>query len=921
MWGLAVGGNRLRASIWRLTACWCVCVLVFLSWAAWASEGDDESPEGQEQQRAPPPPPPPAPTSSDYEVVSAGSGSESESAFDSAEDDSPKDFGPAQAGDDVQGSPGSPASSSSDSSFEAFLSPLGGDSEEEHKPSSGSPENSDESSSESFEAVGVPSGAVDPLVPGGLSDVESFAASVIQNIGDGLLSSVAQDEQEGATGESVGGEEEASEKLELRGEQGETGTRDAPTPPRQQVEAAASPHLSSAAPPLPEGAVGASGQPPYTTEEEKKKEEGSEETHGRDGAEEAGLVKEFVALPLGAPGEEGQAEAPAPLPEAAAVHQKAEATDHRSAALSIPLGASDAEPAVPTGALEDVSDIYVGDPEGAATIPVGGPEGAALAIPLGDPEGAAAAPLVLLDDFGADEGGDEGGAAAGVGTFDKPSLSYLSYHMASMKFLHKSITLEGDEVGDPLVRHMIREHMKHRDSSLETSQREDFSMVLIQNTEVVGGFLGFYDPNTGQVTVHDLLIAADVIDRRRAARVVMQAIVTRAYELEASEVSVSCSTNDFASASLLARLGFVLKMRDSPRAGKGAQWNWSMILPPQRGYFPSARYLENETRSARLRILVSRSGLEDKEIMSHMSFREREKFAVQSAVIFGEATEAEQQRATRFVRERVRGTDDPLQRPFLLGSENTYAYISSLEHDLSVVGVLGAVCEGNDVVVQFWGVSSEVEDYTSSSNPLEALLLSRLMGDAVRDNKDRILIRGVPEDDIPTLRVLFDMHFQAEKGDEGLTFTRDVKEPLLTVGTILASYRLKHQEQALLSFILRYTLPEGLQEAGVDHLPAELFDALQVIEATVKGKSFIIKERTRALYGYVGLVALALALLLVARQIRKGRKRQEVLQRLRQRIIREATEGEGERAVTAPVEQVEQVEEVVGGDFPSLLQP
>ncbi|KAL8444482.1 hypothetical protein Emed_006253 [Eimeria media] len=88
-------------------------------------------------------------------------------------------------------------------------------------------------------------------------------------------------------------------------------------------------------------------------------------------------------------------------------------------------------------------------------------------------------------------------------------------------------------------------------------------------------------------------------------------------------------------------------------------------------------------------------------------------------------------------------------------------------------------------------------------------------------------------------------------------------------------------------------------------------------------KDYALKAHALNLYKYVGVVAVALALLLAARNLRKKSKREEALQRLRQRIILEAEQDdEGERAVNVePAEEVAHAEEVVANELTSRHQP
>ncbi|KAL8449193.1 hypothetical protein Emag_003713 [Eimeria magna] len=885
---VAGGSSGLRFTCGRLTAYWCCFTLVFLSWAASASEESEQQPPSSSPSPPPPsfpppppppppPPLPPLPSSSDKEVLE-NSSSGSESVFDSANEDIQKLDESVQGEDnDVQGSAeGSPSSSSSDSSFEAVPVPMGGEGSEDEKRSA-SPSGEDSSSSESFEAVPAPSGT-DDSAGSGLSDVEALAALLLQSIGDGtVFGPLVQGLQEAAASEAAGSEQVEQDKAETHPGEEKTGADEASaSPPPQQSESSAPLADLSPASTVFAGMAGLSGQPVPQEEEEEEEAEDAEEKGGR---EESSAVDASVVLPLGAPQEEdGFTQAPASSPEeeaAAKIPQTGEDVARSDAAkIAVPLGAPGVESASPLGAADSVG-----------ATPLGGAEGGAASLDASQKR----------IGTGGSEDKDEGRRGAWkVDEYIEALPSYLGYRVEDMKSLHSSLTYTGREYGSPLIKRMIHEHTKHVNLVVNVLKRSDFSKILLQNGEVVGGFRGSVDASMSQLLVHDILIIPEVIDKTKAARLMMQAIIEGAYEEGVQEVHVSCFDKDFTTSSVLAQLGFKLLVHEPERSGVPPKWGWMMFLPKQPGYFPNARFMENEEKD-----------------------REREKFSPQTVARFEELSDLERHRATRFIKERVRGMDDPLQQAFLLGSEGTYAYVSSLQHDLSVLGVLGGVVEGEDVVVRFWGASEEVEDYT------KALMLTRLMGDAIRDNRNHVVVKGVSEKDVSTLRVLFDLHFQVEIGEEGgLTFKWDCGQRLLNVDTILASYKLRFQEQALLACIFRHTVPAALQEAGIDFIPASFPDVLHATEIAVRGKDFAIQRHARNLYRYVGVVAVALALLLAARGLRKRSKRQEALQRLRQRIILEAAQNEeGERAVSAPVESAAPAEEVMANELTSRHQP
>ncbi|KAL8444483.1 hypothetical protein Emed_006254 [Eimeria media] len=841
------GGGRLRRSVWRLTACWCFLTLIFLSWAASASEEEDEQ---QQQQQ---PPLPISSSSEDIEQAGVP-GSESESALESADDIIPRQEEDASGlvgdTDDTQGTAESIplSSSSSGSSFEAVSAP-GGDQESgeeegekgEDKRRSSSPSESDtSSSSDSFEAVPAPSGGEDSAASG-LSDFESAAAALLQSIGDSFLFPPPppsdEEQRESAGDETASSQQEEEEKAEADKTEAR---RDAPTPPPPQELETPSQRELSPAPVVREEAAEGSSQPPLGEKEEE--EEKADDAQVRGGLEEARSVGPAVVLPLGAPLGQGVVEAPVLPPEEEAVDEIPQPREDagqidaapavppaaREVAQAIPLGAADdVAPVPPVGAVDEpliipevaplplrggddeaattpqaaegaapipLGPIPLGQAEGAAPIPLGpagegapiplgpaqlvgvvplGPEDEEEPIALGGAEGVASAPLAPKEESELDESDDEGegGAHAGlIGEDLEPQALSLRYQMATMKLLRRSITYKETGTGSSLVERMLQEHAKHLGLIERVLQRKDYSMLLLENAQVVGGFRGSVDTDMSQLLIHDILLTPDVIDRTRAARLMMQTIIEGAYSWEAKEVHVSCFEHDYDTASTLAQLGFDLVTYEAARDGVPPKWGWTITLPPQ--------------PAMKIRTILAQARLTEEQMKEKMNILERQRFLPQTAERYKDLTEPEKQRAARFIKERVTKADDILQQPFLLGSENTYSYVCSEEDELSVMGVLGAVCEGNDVQVQFWGAADEVDCYT------RGLMLSRLMGDAIRDEKDKIVIKGVSAEDTQTLRVLFDFQFRAERGEEGIDFTWDCSQRLLNIDTILASYKL-----------------------------------------------------------------------------------------------------------------------------------
>lgn len=165
----------------------------------------------------------------------------------------------------------------------------------------------------------------------------------------------------------------------------------------------------------------------------------------------------------------------------------------------------------------------------------------------------------------------------------------LKYEVTPADQLSDMVSYEYTDRSDKLLQQLAEEHVKHAEKIKATDDLIDVSAILTENGKAVGGYKGYRNIRTSEVTIDTIVISPDVLDKKRAIVTFIDHITEASVSWQSPKLTLITDPADTGLTHALARFGFFLDSYQPKEKGMGT-WTWSLLMPPTKEQLPSHRF-------------------------------------------------------------------------------------------------------------------------------------------------------------------------------------------------------------------------------------------------------------------------------------------------------------------------------------------
>ncbi|CDJ46350.1 hypothetical protein, conserved [Eimeria brunetti] len=451
------------------------------------------------------------------------------------------------------------------------------------------------------------------------------------------------------------------------------------------------------------------------------------------------------------------------------------------------------------------------------------------------------------------------------GDLEGAERSQLTYSVTSGTSFMNVLGGEGDATVDGIPAELLVEKIRDIEEENNGGNKRVWPVVVFENQKIVCSCVAVHDFQNDKLVYERFWVHPDTINKRKALEVLLKEMLNPPAPCKVEYITVNSSPKNWLLIDVLAKAGLSLKNYKRDANGDGAGlYQWAIDLP-YLGSYQEHRNQQMEVMGEKAYVM-QRAVPVPKETTEYMSTSEAEVFDTVFVQSLADLSPREYFRAWNVVLENAK--KDP-ERAGIVGvySGTNFSFAAVGTTSGTVFGVVRAhVNDENVGMIDFLGANGLHEEYIKATLLLEALKNMQNV------DVEKVILKGVPIDDIGTVGLAAELGFVVKASSENsFMMVRDgsVDLPLPDYITLPRLYR------------AQYTVLKNLESRRRALFEREYLDIVEAAMALLRESPGLIAKKTEDLFVYVGVALLAIGVIMIARAVRNVRKREAQIKRLR----------------------------------------